>query len=57
MTWWQVLIVFTIYGTGARTEVILRRESIVGIWGGLLINLPFTAAAWILVYVWGGITS
>lgn len=55
MTWWQAFLVFTIYGTGARVDALLYTESDFGWFARLIINLPFTVGAYLLINTWAGL--
>lgn len=60
MTWWQALICFWVYGTGARVDEKLSQDADfrhgVGFVLRLLVNAGFTAGALILLDTWAGIS-
>ena len=60
ITWWQVLIVFFVYGTGARLDEKLSQDSDFRHGAGLLLRIisvaAFTVGAWLLLNTWAGIS-
>jgi hypothetical protein len=60
MTWWQVFIVFWVYGIGARVDDRLSQDRDfkhgVGLAMRIFVWAGFTVGAWLLVSTWAGIT-